>query len=186
VGALAGVLALGGAAWATTPDSGGVISGCYTKSSGSLRVIDTGVGQGCDTRKESPLSWNQTGPQGPAGATGPRGPSDAWNVSSGVNDAVRIQPNNTVTVASLSLPAGDFFVEAKTAIGGTGAYTCYLTSGDDTLDISTGGNFVTIPLQSTVQLPSGGTVTLTCSSSSVSDATAFQWRIDAIEVGAVH
>ena len=34
------VVALAGVAYATIPDSGGVIHGCYLKAVGSLRVID--------------------------------------------------------------------------------------------------------------------------------------------------
>ncbi len=72
------VLALGGVAWATIPDSGGVIHGCYSKAIGRLRVIDPSTSAHC-TALESPIQWNQTGPQGPqglkgdTGATGPQG-----------------------------------------------------------------------------------------------------------------
>jgi hypothetical protein len=38
VGAL---LVAGGIAYATIPDAGGVIHGCYQKNQGTLRVIDT-------------------------------------------------------------------------------------------------------------------------------------------------
>jgi collagen triple helix repeat protein len=58
----------GGVALATIPDSGGVISSCYNKSGGALRVIDPSVSR-CSSG-EQPLTWNQTGPQG---ATGPQG-----------------------------------------------------------------------------------------------------------------
>jgi len=64
------VLALGGGvALATIPGPGGVIHGCYAKFSGAVRVIDTGQ---CKST-ENPLSWNQTGPQGPMGPQGPKG-----------------------------------------------------------------------------------------------------------------
>src|SRR5213596_2084529 len=80
-GALGLVLALllGGAAVAAIPGANGVITGCYNKQSGALRVIDTAANQAC-TNKETPLTWSQTGPQGPqgqtgaTGATGPQGP----------------------------------------------------------------------------------------------------------------
>ena len=70
LGAVVGALAIGGIAWADIPDSG-VIHGCYATKDGTLRVIDTSAGQSCDTKKEQPLSWNQTGPTGPTGSTGP-------------------------------------------------------------------------------------------------------------------
>jgi hypothetical protein len=62
-----------GVAYASIPDSAGVIHGCYkTGGSHALRVIDTGVSGHCNG-DEKPLNWNQTGPQGPAGATGATG-----------------------------------------------------------------------------------------------------------------
>jgi hypothetical protein len=84
-----------GVAWAQIPDATGVIHACYTKSGGSLRVIDST--QNCASRETS-LSWAQAGVQGPKGdpgATGPTGapgpqgdPGPALGASGGV---VRIQ-----------------------------------------------------------------------------------------------
>src|SRR5260370_34221814 len=79
------VLVLGGygIAYATIPDSSGVIDGCYKTSNpgqGALIVIDSSATCPSGT---TPLHWNQAGPQGPAGAagatgaTGPAGPSTA-------------------------------------------------------------------------------------------------------------
>ena len=63
------VLAVGGIALASIPDGNGVIHGCYRNSSGhDLRVIDS-PSESC-TSNEVALNWNQTGPQGPAGAAG--------------------------------------------------------------------------------------------------------------------
>jgi hypothetical protein len=59
----------GGIAYATIPQSSGVIHGCYQTSGGSLRVIGTNptVGGGKCSPGETALDWNQTGPQGEAG-----------------------------------------------------------------------------------------------------------------------
>ena len=57
VGAL---LVAGGIAYATIPDSSGVIHACYKKNQGALRVIDTDEAR-LARRTESPLDWNQTG-----------------------------------------------------------------------------------------------------------------------------
>lgn len=65
--AIAGTFAAGGIAYATIPTNG-VISGCYTKSGGSLRVIDATTGA-CSS-KETSLNWNV---QGAPGAPGPQG-----------------------------------------------------------------------------------------------------------------
>jgi hypothetical protein len=72
--AAAGLITLvfAGAALAMIPDGGGVISGCYAKNGGSLRVIDSSAAQ-CKSG-EAALNWNQTGPQGPKGDSGPAGP----------------------------------------------------------------------------------------------------------------
>ena len=60
------VLGIGAAvALATTPDSNGVIHGCYLKSGGNLRVIDDSVTK-CNSNETS-LNWNQQGLAGPKG-----------------------------------------------------------------------------------------------------------------------
>lgn len=69
ISALLFALAAAGIAYATLPDVGGVIHGCYQKKSGELRVIDMGTGSSC-REGEAPLDWHQTGPQGPPGDPG--------------------------------------------------------------------------------------------------------------------
>jgi hypothetical protein len=72
-------LAVGvGVATGAIPDSGGVIHGCYTKSGGTLRVIDSTV-TNCKSTETS-LTWNQVGP---AGATGAAGTARAYGLVSG-------------------------------------------------------------------------------------------------------
>jgi Collagen triple helix repeat (20 copies) len=67
------IIALGGGvAWATIPN-GDVINACYSKSGGSLRVIDASV-TNCKSG-ETALSWNAQGTPGPTGPTGPAGPA---------------------------------------------------------------------------------------------------------------
>ena len=53
---------------AAIPDPSGAIHACY-RSNGNLRLVDR---SSC-TSSETALAWNQTGPQGPAGAPGPQG-----------------------------------------------------------------------------------------------------------------
>src|SRR5262245_3939648 len=64
-------LAAGGFAYASIPDPDGTVHGCYTKSGGTLRVIDGSV-TNCKS-SETALNWNKNGATGPPGATGPSG-----------------------------------------------------------------------------------------------------------------
>jgi hypothetical protein len=72
--------AAGAVAYASIPDAGGLIHGCYKSDHGDLRVIDPSAPKkdqnSCKT-DETALDWNQQGvpgPQGPQGAQGPQGP----------------------------------------------------------------------------------------------------------------
>jgi collagen triple helix repeat protein len=145
VGAIALVvlLAVGGVAYATIPDSGGTIHGCYARSGGSLRVIDAGV-TNCKSTETS-LNWNvrgeqglqgpqgtqgpqgpagpqgAPGPQGPQGATGPQGPTGASGLSHGYATSTSAAPvaqfpaySTVATIANV--PAGTYFVWSQIAI----------------------------------------------------------------------
>jgi hypothetical protein len=86
--AAGGVLLTGvsvGVAWASIPDSSGVIHGCYKPqgngSNTALGVIDTALSGGHCPTGDTQLTWNQTGPQGPAGAQGPQGSPGLSNVN---------------------------------------------------------------------------------------------------------
>ncbi len=59
-----------GVAWATVPDSGGVIHGCYANANGALRVVDNP--SSCKSN-ETALPWNEAGVQGLQGIQGPPG-----------------------------------------------------------------------------------------------------------------
>ena len=76
LGSIVGAVLAGGAAAtiAAIPGADGVINGCYQKNVGNLRVIDPSGGDSCRP-SEIPISWSQTGPQGPKGDTGPQGPT---------------------------------------------------------------------------------------------------------------
>jgi len=80
--AAAMVVIAAGVAAASIPDSTGMFTGCYKKSSGQLRLIDPGAGGSCSS-SEQQLTWSQTGnggiqgspgPQGDQGSPGPAGP----------------------------------------------------------------------------------------------------------------
>src|SRR4051794_25886772 len=105
--AVAGVVAAGvgaGVAVSAIPSADGTIGACYRKSSGALRVVNTGPSgtPSCGTT-ERPLTWSQRGPagldgeRGPAGPQGDRGPAGAGTCS----------PGQLLDCASAQLPGAD-------------------------------------------------------------------------------
>ena len=64
---LALLTALSGVAYAANSRTASVIQGCYSNSTGNLRVASS-----CE-RSETAISWNQEGTAGPAGPAGPAG-----------------------------------------------------------------------------------------------------------------
>lgn len=171
------------------PDASGVIHGCYKKDQGSLRVIDTEMGQTC-LSSEIALQWNQTGPQGPVGPqgpagpqgpTGPQGPSDAWEtyVESLVVPTTGFPTYTDVT--SLSLPAGTFFVTAT--MEADGPIQCLLTSPYHTALNTANGANIPMSLQG---IGPGGTVWLRCRTIVGLPGTIQYVHLDAIQVGTLH
>lgn len=110
--AAAALLVVGGIAYATIPDSAGVIHACYQKSGGTIRVIDASV-TNCSS-KETSLGWNvqgqpgAPGPQGLPGATGPSGSQYVWTGWVYTGDAP--QADGHVATFSFSAPTGGFAV----------------------------------------------------------------------------
>lgn len=68
---LAALAAASGVAYATIPESGSTIRGCYGQYAGLLRVIDD-VNGTC-LASERALTWNEAGPAGPMGPAGTDG-----------------------------------------------------------------------------------------------------------------
>ncbi len=180
-------LVVGGIAYAAIPDGSGVIHGCYQKNQGTLRVIDTGTTQTCSS-SEAPLTWSQTGPQGlqgPQGAQGlqgpqgPQGPSGSSHAYSDFNEASQtlISPNSN-TITSLTLPKGDYVVWATGSVvrsgiintlGSDNDVKCVLDDpNDDAVTASEAeanfddGDAVPYMLVAAMQLSSGGTITVDC------------------------
>ena len=187
--AIVGALVVGGIAYATIPDAGGVIHGCYQKNQGTLRVIDTDKAQTCAS-SESPLNWSQPGQQGPPG---PTGPSDIWSVD-GYNAGLKSLPFQTpVDLATTStLPAGSYFVQAETEAENiqslSTAYFCDLVDSSTTYQETrvTSSDWVTIPVQAVVTLASPDTISLQCEAANTPGTEAFNWQLAAIKVGTVH
>ena len=70
IGAALVLMAGGAVAYAQIPAADGTISACYTKSTGTIRIIDTGVA--CK-KGETSLTWNQHGNPGTNGTNGKDG-----------------------------------------------------------------------------------------------------------------
>jgi len=116
-----------GIAWASIPDGGGVIHGCYktpVPAHGSpLSVVDTGAGGTCPSGY-APLTWNQAGPPGPAGPAGPQGAAgvSGYQVVSNVDHNPQPQAsgplsNGGIYSLSADCPSG------TVPLGGGGSFT---------------------------------------------------------------
>ena len=131
-------LAAGSIAWASVPDPRGMITGCYDKQSGALRVTDTqsGVPKDCGS-KELQLLWSQQGPQGvpgPQGAPGPQGPQSPQGPS-GAAPARNTEIVGQVTVAGVNgaapMAIRGFSWGASNSDGGLGGGAGGKTTIDD-------------------------------------------------------
>lgn len=79
---------------ASIPDSSGVIHACYRTGTGILakvRIIDNST-DSCTTN-ETAISWNQTGPQGPAGSGEQQVFSNYKTVITGTPESLFTVPN---------------------------------------------------------------------------------------------
>jgi hypothetical protein len=76
-------LTAAGTAYAAIPDANGVIHGCYNVVTGSTKIID---GNSCGFLEKA-ITWQQTGPRGPAGTPGPQGPAGPQGAA-GTNNIV--------------------------------------------------------------------------------------------------
>lgn len=122
-----------GTAYASIPESDGVIHACYAKSGGTLRVIDASV-TNCKSTETS-LTWDQhgqPGPQGPQGEPGPAGPQGEPGAPGGLAGYEQVtvdqQTNPDVSIftsATATCPVG------KVAVGGGGEILDPTKAGTD-------------------------------------------------------
>lgn len=202
VGAL---LLVGGVAYATIPDSGGVFHGCYNTNPsrgplGALRIIDTGQGQTCGT-SESAVAWSQTGPkgatgaQGPQGGAGPAGPSDGGNGGSG-SQTVTVPAGGTATVgfATGTLPAGNYLYTASVYVEPNGASVkaaCFAVGTGQGWGASGVGTTVVsspewIPDVGTLSLPSAQSAVISCDESGGVNSYKVRGTVNLVRVGTLH
>jgi hypothetical protein len=155
VAVLAPFVAVSGIAIASIPGGGAVISACYQKNGGGLRVIDTakhGHAGKCG-KSEKGLAWNQQGVQGihgrqgmqgvkgdpgMQGVKGDPGPSNAFGLSKDTLTVCGTSGCNS-SMTLVDLPAGAYAIFAKVradSSSSTGAYSflaqCTLSAETDT------------------------------------------------------
>src|SRR5436190_861375 len=112
--AVGAVLAAGGSLVLANNASADVISGCYSKSTGSVRIV---VDVGACKSGEVGITWNS---QGPAGLPGPAGPAGPTGTPGAVGP---MGPGGATGAAGAVGPAG-----AAGAMGPTGATGPYPTT----------------------------------------------------------
>jgi ChpA-C len=191
------IVALGGVAVAAIPGPDGVIHACYADNNavsqvgaglapgtevvspkGALRVIDSGESCGAG---ETPLSFNQTGPAGPA-ATGSTVPTayaerTARNVTVGAR---------RTTVFSATLPAGSYEVRgeihfaqprslsadqlASCSVIGPSQRAITDSTVSQTLKAGGGADQATLTIDTVVDQMPQGTVTVVCEDALASTA----------------
>lgn len=83
---------------------GGVVSACYSRSNGSIRVIDAAT-TSCKS-SEILLSWGTTGPQGATGPTGPAGPAGPAGAPGATGAAGAAGPAGPTGLTGPAGPAG--------------------------------------------------------------------------------
>jgi hypothetical protein len=157
--------AVGGVAYAAIPDPSGVIHGCYVSGTGQLRVYDSQspTAKKCASN-ETPLNWNQQGPQGPAGPAGPAGPTGPTGptsptgptgpsgptgptgatgpagtsngyATSNTRTIDSTDPNNQEQLIGLSgLPSGDYMVWLTITNLSGDTARCHIFSGSQTIE----------------------------------------------------
>jgi len=132
------------------------------------------------------------GPRGLQGQTGPTGPSDGF-ATAPENSAVVNLSGTPTAVKTLNLPAGKYLVFSSVLLNNNDAetedFTCSLTTDGDsegnstaTVDAEAESDRQTENLLGAADLPSGGTATLSCTSSAAS-ANAVGARLTAVRVG---
>ena len=145
-------IAAGGIAYASIPDSNGVIHGCYVKTTGDLRVIDSS-GKGCDPG-EKPLEWNQAGPTGPSGTAGPTSLQDGTAI---VTSATVTVVTHTVTAAEAGLTILTAPFEVEDLNGTTGGTTSVLCN----IAINGGGGGFLVTVSDNGSAAQGDTTSMT-------------------------
>jgi hypothetical protein len=178
-------LTAGGIAYASIPDSHGVINGCYDRN-GTLRVISAGPGPGGSCKRaETALDWNQSGPTGARGATGSTGPNGA----SGATGATGSTGPTGATGPSGSLSSFDDLagrscsnrgvpgtISISYSLEGAVTLACVPTGTFTNLEVDADAGDTNIKVSSVSGISAGGVLV-------VSDGTDYQETVTVTAVG---
>ena len=110
----------------TTSSASGEISACKDKN-GQLRVL--AAGSACDTKKETPISWNIQGIQGPQGIQGEKGDTGA---AASTSVTVRTDTSDGVNTHALGCAPGEVAVGGGYKMEGEPLTRTVLQSRPDT------------------------------------------------------
>jgi hypothetical protein len=134
---VAAVATAAGIAYAAIPDGSGVIHGCYSNTSGAVRVIDTAAGQKCSSAEKA-LDWNQAGQPGPAGPQGAKGDPGApgTNGTNGTNGKDGVSVTTAAEPTGTNCAAGGVQLTAASGV----SYVCNGKAGADGTNGTNGTN----------------------------------------------
>jgi len=154
-------LVLGGTyAYASIPDSGGVIHGCFNNTNGQLRVFDPAATKpGPCSQTESALDWNQIGPQGPQGIQGPQGPQGPKGDPATIDNLKTIVVSKDFSIGTFENQEGTVTCPAGSVVTG-GSY--WFGDGDVPIHQPNGNNGWTVEASSGFFDPDHFTVFALC------------------------
>jgi hypothetical protein len=163
--------------------------------------------------KDARMTWNargpagrdgreghdgRDGPEGRPGPPGPRGPSDAYSSETGGTTPLYLPGDQrTVTVRTVSVPAGSYLVLAKLELvnanaGPANVRCAFADDADENNALLPGANgfgpgMAEITLQHAQTLAAAGTISVECSASGPGShvITSFD-KLTALAVGALH
>jgi hypothetical protein len=125
------VIAVGGVAIGSVPGSNGLITACYSKHGGKMRIVDTSKRRkaGHCGGKERKLTWNQQGLKGDQGVAGTPG-TPGTPGASGVHNATVRYADFTSDLSGFSSHEHVECHPGEVAIGGGIGWTQSPGSGD--------------------------------------------------------
>jgi hypothetical protein len=196
------VLGAGSVAYAAIPSADGVVSGCYAKNGGTLRVVDASAP--CKTTEMS-IAWNQKGQPGAQGPQGPQGPQGAKGEPGGLSTVHTGSGSATVTadtysdVAGVQLPAGTYQIAGKGQVNNQqsspAVVSCNVYAGGQHVDASTAtvgdpsvttiSEYAALAFVGTVELTAPGRVHIECIDGAGNPGVSVSARLTATTVGAI-